>query len=654
MVRLLILITMMVSIHARAQDLYLSSSEKAALSLGLRAVLLKQDDADYLVKNLVVRARALEGQLPRAVQVKSYEEFIKLQKNKDLFGEYKLNQLNVEQLFEVMPDPVYYSRSEKVQRKINLYVHKKLELKKLMATSAMGLSIDFITKSNDVKTEEIQIYVKEKINLYTETFVSKMTEGSDSQYVHVLAKLLKAYFELLPTTQKAEILYRLMQLPLQPSPDVVFLTMIQNTGPQMQKLVQIIGRNPIVPEEFRAIFQKLESQVQPVPWTEVKSLISSEVNLDQFSYFEHDALGVGTMAQTHRMQLKGMPHNGRTYVVRFLKPGMRQMLDMDQQILNTIATDIDNDPEFKKYNLPSLKKQVRDVHESVEEELHLELTVQNQTEGKSIYETQIPISFNGQKNILEVHVPETKLFGKNKTLMQQEIIFGKKVGSEVASYAEAYPDLYKVVALKLTEHWIEQAFFKSGFFHADLHQGNILMKVTDEKVQVNFLDFGMVGKLTQNQRDNMFLLALGFKLNNVKLIAESFSHLTRHPMEWDKKIVFEKDVAERVQKIIAGEEKFTSMEEWAAWALTKGLDLHYEFIKLNRGIMAVSSLLEDSKSPVTFEDAAFNVVLRNKTKVMSLLSKQKFVKYSDIIGLGLETIKANKAVRANKCVNLFL
>lgn len=83
MVRWLVSILLVMSVaHARAEDLYLSSSQKAALSLGLQAVLLKRDDAKYLVKSIINRAKTLEAQQRRTVEVGSYEEFIKFQKKR--------------------------------------------------------------------------------------------------------------------------------------------------------------------------------------------------------------------------------------------------------------------------------------------------------------------------------------------------------------------------------------------------------------------------------------------------------------------------------------------------------------------------------------------------------------------------------------------
>lgn len=197
MVRWLVSILLVMSVaHARAEDLYLSSSQKAALSLGLQAVLLKRDDAKYLVKSIINRAKTLEAQQRRTVEVGSYEEFIKFQKNDALYGQHKLAQIQVDQLFEVMPDPVYYSRSSRVQSKINKYETEKANFKQGLAVSALGLSYSFASDADEeVKLNDFQNFLKEKINNYTETFINKMTQGTDSKYVSILAKLLKSYFE---------------------------------------------------------------------------------------------------------------------------------------------------------------------------------------------------------------------------------------------------------------------------------------------------------------------------------------------------------------------------------------------------------------------------------------------------------------------------
>jgi hypothetical protein len=129
-------------------------------------------------------------------------------------------------------------------------------------------------------------------------------------------------------------------------------------------------------------------------------------------------------------------------------------------------------------------------------------------------------------------------------------------------------------------------------------------------------------------------------------------------MDSMQKNIFHMMVLERINRIVNGQESHISIEEWAAWAVAKGLDLHYEFIKLNRGIMAISSLLEESKSPLTFEEIGINVVLRNKTKVMKLLAKQDFIKYSELFNFALDVVKGktaetNSVVSGLQCRSLF-
>lgn len=636
-----------------ADELYLSNSEKAVMSLGLKALLInKADEKQYLMKTVAERLDEINQKIKKTkhaliflnqpiqeIQVNSYEEFLKLQKNEQYFGNQKLSQLDIDKTISLLEPKMYYSQSSKVQNKINKYNEKKLELKKSLLNTIINFSHDFVNNYQELSVENFNFYVKQKISDYSSSFSSKITEGAESTekvgnvaYVEILAKLLKSYFEALPMSQKAEIVYRIMQMPLNSKPEDIFLTMIQHSGPQMQKLVQIIGRNPNIPKDFQMIFQKLESQVQPVPWNDVQNLLKKSINLNEYSYFEQKALGVGTMAQTHRAQKKvirnGVPVNVTT-VVRFLKPGIESLLEMDRQILTQIASEIDADPYYKQFNLPSLQQLVTDIHKSVLEELEVFDTAKNQVRGKSVYERQSVISYSNQKNILNLHVPTVKVIGHHQNIMEQEIIFGKKPESASKEYHDIYPELYPVVSQKVAESWIEESFFKSGFFHADLHQGNMLMKVSDHDIQVNILDFGMVGQLSELQKRYVVLLALAIKMNHAELIAESFSQLTRYPLEYNKKIDFEYAVVQRVAKIKSGEEKPMTLENWTAWAFAQGIDLHYEFIKLNRGITAITGLLHDSKAPSSFEEVAVKVALKNTPTIISFFNKQKIVNYSE-------------------------
>lgn len=643
------------SFSVMADEIYLSGSEKAMLALSLKGMQASFDDQILpLMQTLQLNfQKNLKAEVtePVKISVKSYSDFLNFQKNDVTFTQKKLKQLSIDQLQNKLNEPQYISSTASVQNKIDHYLEKKAELRYgfLIKTLQVLKAAPSLMNKNQSFADSVFLQLNTTVDDYTKAFLN----NNASDEVVLLSKLLKSYFKNLPSEQKAEIFYRLIQLPLDSSPTDIFLTMLQHSGPQMQKLVQIMGRSTSIPLEFQSIFQKLESQVQPVPWWEVKNAIEAEISLDQFTYFEKKPIGVGTIAQTHRAQMIDSTGQKHSYAVGFRKPGIAELLEMDHQVLLQVCAEVDADPEVQKMKLPSLKDRVEDIHASVLEELIMADKVKNQKTAEGFYETVKTIQFSGQKNELRIHVPEVQLLGKNKALMLQELIFGKKPESETKNYKELYPELYRVVAEEVAALWIEQAFFKSGFFHADLHQGNMIMQVLDDHIQVNLLDFGMVGQLTQSHRENILLLTLGLKLEKPEVVANAFIGLARVDVSETQKSLFVKLVEQRMKQLKNGKNSESNMQAWTTWALDHGIDLHYEFIKLNRGLMAISSLLEASGSKLDIESLGNQVVFGNKSTILSVVSKSKQIKYSDLVRVGFQLLTNKKDAGVIQCKALF-
>ncbi len=634
---------------AWGNNVYLSNRQKALITLSLK-IALQPDKVPAQISNYMQTVLAAENAQEKvSVNVQSFAHFIEMQRNEQLFNEKKLQQVTYEELQALLTEKQYLASSTAVQEQINEYLKRKREIELNYLATLGNILTENSFGATKQPSQSVIVRMSDKINTVVDGYTQSFLRNSASSAVMLLAKLLKAYFKALPPAQKAEIFYRLIQLPITANPTDLFLTLLQHSGPQMQKLVQIMGRSSHVPKDFQVIFQHLESQVQSVPWWEVKNIIESEISLDSFVTIDKKPLGVGTMAQTHRVEMRDSSGNVESRVIRFLKPDMQRLLEMDHAILLKISKDLDADPDFKKYNLPSLEKLVNDIHAAVVEELVIADTVKNQRVAKGIYTSSQIIQFSAQKNELRIHVPQTSLIGRNKNLMMQELVFGKKPANAIAEYQELYPELYRVAAEKVSEQWLEHVFFKSGFFHADLHQGNLLMQVLDEHIQINILDFGMVGQLSAFQQKHILLLPLGLKLKQVDVVTDSFANLSREELSPAKKA----DLREFIQKKMLQTDDTVSIEDWTKSVLKHGVELQYEFIKLNRGLLAIQSLLQDAKSPVDIETLTTRIALRNKAYVLNLVGSTPKIKYADLIRLGLQQLKSPADAAAVKCTALF-
>lgn len=623
----LILIILLSAKYSLAEeDFYLSSSEKAVIALALKSVNSETADQAQLVSKIFSRLRKSEVRTQVKIHVVNYKEFIEAQKNSDLFENSSNAQLDNNQLLAEIKSVDYYSNSKHVQKRIDNYYARRQQ--QIISSPILTELLNFDTALQSYSTNlSIKEYINKSIEEKTDQFIAKFGKSENPQTL-LISQLLKKYFANLPRSQKIEIVYQLSLIPINSTSMDVFLVMIQNSGPQIQKLIQIMGRSPLIPAEFQGVFQKLESQVKPVPWPAVQELIESEgLKISDFDYFERKAIGVGTMAQTHRVQLRNENGERQSSVIRFLKPNIEQLLQMDQTILKTIAAEIDTDPELKKYNFPSLADLIDDLSQTVQEELSIDRTITDQTNGSKIYSTSEIIAFNKQKNKLQFSVPKTYSLGKNNKLMVQELVFGQKPYKELLQYKDIYPDLYRVIAEKTAELWLSEAFFKSGFFHADLHQGNIMMQLTDSEIKVNILDFGMTGQLTLDLQKSAILLGLGIKINNPALISKHFVLLSKNNKA---PVNFEQLINEHSLEIKNLNLTTPTIAEWTAWALEHGLELNYEFLKLNRGLAAIEVLLLDAKSPLAFDDIIQNIMLKNKVYMADLLLKEKQLKLKNV------------------------
>jgi len=667
MVRLLLLFwgMLMGPLCFGAEALYLTNAEKALVGFALKSaqeLSQKKNQVDIIeyqkrFAELAEKFKAYQDTDPTIVSVSSFEDFLKLQKEHPLLNDYRLDEIDSSYLLELVKPVRYQSNSMRLQKKIEAYeARRMLQIQRFL--SALGLQAFKLNQGRSLDLDSLKFEMKQVFDRK----VSELTQdlnGNDSLQVKILEKLLISYFKNLPDSQKFEILFRISHLPLQTKPLDILLTMIQNSGPQMQKLIQIMGRSEHVPQQFQDIFQRLESGVRPVPWWKVrKLLLAQNLRLEDFTYFERKPVGVGTMAQTHRAQYYDEAGLRKSIVVRFLKPDVEKFLEMDHQILKVIALEIDADPELQKYDLPSLADLVEDMHNSVVEELNVQATVEQQKLGQKIYSRAAGIvSFNGQKNHLRFYVPDVKNHKYGNGIMIQELVVGQKPTKELQQYKEIYPDLYRVISEKIAEIWIEEAFFKSGFFHADLHQGNLLASYSDKEIDLFLLDFGMTGQLSKSLRESALLLALGIKLERAGLITKHFLRLGKVKNPEMKGPELSRLVQSRINDTKINPGLGGSLEAWTAWALDLGIEFEYEFLKLNRGLTAIEGLLSDSKSSISTEKLAQNIALRNKAFMAQLLMNEPLLKMSDIGRLTLSVFdqekKSNRLSVGLRCQALF-
>ena len=200
--------------------------------------------------------------------------------------------------------------------------------------------------------------------------------------------------------------------------------------------------------------------------------------LDQlFPRFDVVPLSAASLGQVHAAQLR----DGREVTVKVLRPGVQRVIEADLQILADLANLLPRRvPALQRYDLPGF---VRRFASQLEDELVYTLEAHNASRiGESI-----------EAAGLKVRVPQVVPELTTRRVLTTERLYGKRVdqlAGEVLSFDR------RETAEQFARSMLGQIFL-DGFFHADPHQGNVLVAKDGSPI---LLDFGIVGYLDPRAR----------------------------------------------------------------------------------------------------------------------------------------------------------
>ncbi len=263
---------------------------------------------------------------------------------------------------------------------------------------------------------------------------------------------------------------------------------LEDLGPIFVKFGQALStRRDLLPVDIADELARLQDRVPPFPGNIAVAMIEKTFGLPLeqiFGGFEATPLAAASIAQVHAATLK----NGAAVVVKVLRPGMREVIDLDLEVLDALAALAD---EYWIEARPVRPIEVvREYRKTVTDELDLMREAANAS--------QLKRNFAGSSLL---YVPQIHWDYCRQNVMVMERIHGIIV-SQVDELRSRGTDI-----AKLAENGVEIFFtqvFRHNFFHADMHPGNIFVQVDDPKnPRYAAVDFGIVGTL--QPRDQHYL-----------------------------------------------------------------------------------------------------------------------------------------------------
>lgn len=275
----------------------------------------------------------------------------------------------------------------------------------------------------------------------------------------------------------------------------------EELGPVFIKFGQLLStRIDLLPKEYIEELSKLQSQVKPFPGQIAKNIIEKSLKYkinDIFKSFTNEAIASASIAQVHYAILK---HNKQEVAVKVLRPNIENIIKKDIKLLKLVGWFIEKVYKDGKRLKP--KEIVNEFEKTIHAELDFLQEAANATELYRLH-----------KDDNTLIIPKIFYDFCTKDVMVLEWMKGTPI-SDLNTLKQ------KDIDLKLLSHNGVAIFytqvFHYGFFHADMHPGNILCSDDGRYIA---LDFGIMGCLSEEDKRYLAINILAFFNRDYKKVA---------------------------------------------------------------------------------------------------------------------------------------
>jgi predicted unusual protein kinase regulating ubiquinone biosynthesis (AarF/ABC1/UbiB family) len=293
---------------------------------------------------------------------------------------------------------------------------------------------------------------------------------------------------------------------------VKFRDMAIKLGGLMIKLGQFLSaRADLLPDEALAVLASLQDEVPAEPFSHIVSVIEEQLGqpLDQvFSSIEPKATAAASLGQVHKAVLAS---TGSEVAVKVQRPNIEQLVRMDLGSLKFVIRVITRFVNTGSFI--DLKGVYQEFERTVYEEIDYVAEAANCKRFREMFADDPTI-----------YIPDVYDDYITRRVLVLEWIDGIKI-NEYTQLEAAGIDRLKV-ANRTVQAYFHQ-FFEEGFFHADPHPGNIFVKAgaLGSDPIIEFVDFGMVGRLSEDVKQAMRDLFLSVVTRDTEAMVRALTEL---------------------------------------------------------------------------------------------------------------------------------
>ena len=278
---------------------------------------------------------------------------------------------------------------------------------------------------------------------------------------------------------------------------------LQGMGTTFIKLGQFLATRPdIIGEEMAKDLEKLQDKVPAFELYEAKKVIKKEIGEKQYQNIIEigEPIAAASIAQVHFAKIKN-ENQEKQVAIKILRPDIEQLFNEELDALMLFAYIVENTiSKAKRLKLVEVVHLLREIT-NIEMDLRFEAAAANE-----LYEnTKLDKGFNVPKIYWNYTTKKILTLDKVNGISIREQVKLEKNGINLKHLAE-----------NLIQHFLKQAV-RDGFFHGDMHQGNLFV---DPKGNIVPVDFGIMGRLDKNNRKFLAEILYGFIQRDYVKVAE--------------------------------------------------------------------------------------------------------------------------------------
>ncbi len=277
----------------------------------------------------------------------------------------------------------------------------------------------------------------------------------------------------------------------------------EDLGPTFIKLAQIVASSEgLFPKAYSEEFRKCLDRVPPFPFPQVQKILEEEFGKPHqkvFATFDPQPVAAASIAQVHFATLP----TGEDIVVKVQRPHIGPLIAADVKIMTILATIVEK--LIPNADLANPRGVVEDFATTIFEELDFRL------EGRNMEQFNEILKFAQNTAVV---APLVYWDYTTPRVLTMERFRGWQVDDTKGISSSPYNAEEKLV--NGLRGWF-QSVILHGFFHGDVHAGN-LMLLTDGRV--GFLDFGIIGRFNAQQKSMVVEYIMAFQGGNFRKLAD--------------------------------------------------------------------------------------------------------------------------------------